>query len=186
MRFLKSLGPILAASARERLKQVPVRILLAGVVAWALHAAGLGGWIVPWLSLAAVVQLFEYLAMTPFRRAVPSDDPRLMGLALASTALMATAYGGVGLAIWSTNYPALVTLAALTLAGGLLTNVASGIGSRTVFFVGATPYLVVLALMPVVKIVQGDLQGVVVMSLASALFAGAIPVSYTHLRAHET
>ncbi|MCV0413968.1 MAG: response regulator [Brevundimonas sp.] len=183
MRFLKSLGPILAASARERLKQVPVRILLAGVVAWALHAAGLGGWIVPWLSLAAVVQLFEYLAMTPFRRAVPSDDPRLMGLALASTALMATAYGGVGLAIWSTNYPALVTLAALTLAGGLLTNVASGIGSRTVFFVGATPYLVVLALMPVVKIVQGDLQGVVVMSLASALFAGAILNVYWRVHA---
>ena len=73
MGFLKSLGPILAASARERLKQVPVRILLAGVVAWALHAAGLGGWIGPWLGLAAVVQLFEYLAMTPFRRAVPSD-----------------------------------------------------------------------------------------------------------------
>lgn len=183
MRFLKSLGPILAASARERLKQVPVRILLAGVVAWALHAAGLGGWIGPWLSLAALVQLFEYLAMTPFRRAVPSDDPRLMGLALASTALMAAAYGGVGLAIWSTNYPALVTLAALTLAGGLLTNVASGIGSRTVFFVGATPYLVVLALMPVVKIVQGDLQGVVVMSLASALFAGAILNVYWRVHA---
>ncbi|URI14377.1 ATP-binding protein [Brevundimonas albigilva] len=183
MRFLKSLGPILAASARERLKQVPVRILLACVVAWALHAAGLGGWIGPWLGLAALVQLFEYLAMTPFRRAVPSDDPRLMGLALASTALMATAYGGVGLAIWSTNYPALVTLAALTLAGGLLTNVASGIGSRTVFFVGATPYLVVLALMPVVKIVQGDLQGVVVMSLASALFAGAILNVYWRVHA---
>ena len=130
-----------------------------------------------------MVQLFEYLAMTPFRRAVPSDDPRLMGLALASTALMATAYGGVGLAIWSTNYPALVTLAALTLAGGLLTNVASGIGSRTVFFVGATPYLVVLALMPVVKIVQGDLQGVVVMSLASALFAGAILNVYWRVHA---
>ena len=55
MGFLKSLGPILAASAQERLKQVPVRILLAGVVAWALHAAGLSEWIGPWLALAALV-----------------------------------------------------------------------------------------------------------------------------------
>ncbi len=183
MGYLKSLGPILAASAQERLKQVPVRILLAGVVAWALHAAGLSEWIGPWLALAVLVQLLEYLAMAPFRRAVPSDNPRSMALALASTALMASAYGGVSLAIWSTNYPALVTLAALTLAGGLLTNVASGIGSRTVFFVGATPYLAVLALMPVVKVVQGDLQGVVVMTLASALFAGAILNVYWRVHA---
>ena len=183
MRFLDSKGPILAASAQERLKQVPVRLLLAGVVVWALHAAGLSGWIAPWLALSAVGQAFEYFAMAPFRRAEPSADRRLIILALASTTTMAAIYGGVALMVWSTNHPALVTLAALTLAGGLLTNVSSGIGSRAVFFIAATPYLRVLAPMPVLKVVQGDLHGVIVMTLSAALFAGAILNVYWRVHA---
>lgn len=183
MRFLDSIGPILAASAAERLKQIPVRLLLAGVVGWSLHAADMRGWILPWIILALAVQAFEFLAMTPFRRAQPSDRRLAVFAALASTTLMGAAYGGMALVIWTTNHPALVTLAALTIAGGLLTNVASGIGSRIVFFIGATPYLLVLALMPVVKIIQGDLHGVVVMSLSTALFSGAILNVYWRVHA---
>jgi len=183
MRFLDSIGPILAASAKERLKQVPVRLLLAGVVAWALHAAGMGRWIPGWLVLACAVQALEVLAMAPFRRAVPSASRPAVAAALLSTTLMATAYGAMALVLWSTNHPALVTLAALTLAGGLLTNVASGVGSRAVFFIGGAPYLVVLALMPLVKVVQGDLHGVVVMTLSAVLFAGAILNVYWRVHA---
>ena len=91
-----------------------------------------------------------------------------------STALMGATYAGVALVIWSTNHPALVTLSALIVAGGLLTNVASGIESRALFFIGGGPYLAVLALMPVVKIVQGDTSGLVVMSLSSLLFVGTM------------
>ncbi len=183
MGFLDSIGPLVASSANERVKQVPVRLLLAFVVAWAMHAADMGRWIPLWLAIALLVQAFELLAMAPFRRAEPSRRRFMVALALASTTLMATTYGGMALIIWSSNHPALVTLAALTLAGGLLTNVASGIGSRTIFFIGGGPYLAVLTLMPVVKILQGDTHGVVVMTLSAALFAGAILNVYWRVHA---
>ena len=169
---LDSIGPILACSARERAKQAPVRLLLAVVMAWAMYAGGMASWIPVWLAAALMVQGFEFWAMAPFRRDRPSTGGLAVGLALMSTILMATLFGGMALIIWTTNHPALVTLAALTLAGGLLTNVASGIGSRLLFFIGGGPYLLFLALMPVIKLVQGDTRGVAVMTLSAALFAG--------------
>lgn len=172
MTFLDTMGPVLAGSAKERVKQTPVRLLLAAVMAWALNSGGMAGWIPLWLTVTLMVQGFELLAMAPFRRAAPSTDRLAILLALSSTTLMATLFGGMALIIWTTNHPALVTLAALTLAGGLLTNVASGIGSRALFFIGGGPYLVFLALMPVVKLIQGDTRGVAVMTLSAVLFAG--------------
>lgn len=172
MHFLDSMGPVLASSAKERAKQVPVRLLLAALVAWAMYEAGMFRWIPLWLAAALIVQAFELWAMAPFRRAEPSTRRLSIAVALASTTLMATTYAVIALVIWSTNHPALVTLAALTMAGGLLTNVASGIASRTIFFIGGSPYLAALALMPVIKVVQGDTRGVVVMTLSAALFVG--------------
>ncbi|MFN3837781.1 MAG: ATP-binding protein [Brevundimonas sp.] len=172
MHFLDSMGPVLASSAKERAKQVPVRLLLAALVAWAMNEAGMIRWIPLWLAAALIVQAFELWAMAPFRRAEPSTGRLAIAVALASTTLMATNYAVIALVIWSTNHPALVTLAALTMAGGLLTNVASGIASRTIFFIGGGPYLAALALMPVIKVVQGDTRGVVVMTLSAALFVG--------------
>lgn len=172
MHFLDSMGPVLASSAKERAKQVPVRLLLAALVAWAMNEAGMIRWIPLWLAVALTVQAFELWAMAPFRRAEPSTHRPSIAVALASTTLMATNYAVIALVIWSTNHPALVTLAALTMAGGLLTNVASGIASRTIFFIGGSPYLAALALMPVIKVVQGDTRGVVVMTLSAALFVG--------------
>ncbi|WP_419756283.1 ATP-binding protein [Brevundimonas sp.] len=169
---LDSIGPILACSARERAKQAPVRLLLAVVMAWAMYGGGMASWIPVWLAAALMVQGFEFWAMAPFRRDRPSTGGLAVGLALMSTILMATLFGGMAMIIWTTNHPALVTLAALTLAGGLLTNVASGIGSRLLFFIGGGPYLLFLALMPVIKLVQGDTRGVAVMTLSAALFAG--------------
>ena len=172
MTSLDSIGPILAGSAKERAKQAPVRLLLAVVMAWAMYGGGMASWIPVWLAAALIVQGFEFCAMAPFRRDPPSNNRLSVGLALMSTTLMATLFGGMALIIWTTNHPALVTLAALTLAGGLLTNVASGIGSRLLFFIGGGPYLLFLALMPVIKLVQGDTRGVAVMTLSAALFAG--------------
>jgi signal transduction histidine kinase/ActR/RegA family two-component response regulator len=183
MGFLDSIGPILAGSAKERLKQVPVRLLLAAVMGWAMYAAGMGRWIPLWLTTALLVQGCELAAMAPFRRATPSSERLSIAIALASTALMATTFGGMALIIWTTNHPALVTLAALTLAGGLLTNVASGIGSRAVFFIGGAPYLIYLSLMPVIKVVQGDTLGVLVMSLSAILFTGMILNIYWRVHA---
>lgn len=128
MTSLDSIGPILAGSAKERAKQAPVRLLLAVVMAWAMYGGGMASWIPVWLAAALIVQGFEFCAMAPFRRDPPSNNRLSVGLALMSTTLMATLFGGMALIIWTTNHPALVTLAALTLAGGLLTNVASGIG----------------------------------------------------------
>lgn len=179
---LKVIAPILTASGAERLKQVPVRLLLAGVMAWALHTTGFGGWIMPWLITAVLVQAFEILAMTPFRRGQPVGSFAVV-LALTSTTVMAATYSAIALAIWTAGDSVLATVAALTIAGGLLTNVASGIGSRLIFFVGAVPYLVALALMPVIKIVGGDFNSLVLMTLASALFAGAILNVYGRVHA---
>ena len=43
-------------------------------------------------------------------------------------------------------------MAMLIIAGGLLTNVASGIEARGIFYVGAAPYLIALIAMPVLAI----------------------------------
>ncbi|MBC1183695.1 response regulator [Brevundimonas sp. WCHBH090558] len=174
MGFLHSIAPLLASSARERVKQVPVRLLLAALVGWAMTEAGMLRWVPLWLAVAIVVQAFELWAMAPFRRAEPSQSSLSVFVALASTTAMATTYAVIALVIWSTNHPALVTLAALTMAGGLLTNVASGIASRTIFFIGGSPYLAALALMPAIKVIQGDTRGVVVMTLSAVLFVGMV------------
>jgi len=179
---LELVTPVLTASGAERLKQVPVRLLLAAVMAWALYTTGLGGWITAWLIAAIAVQAFEIAAMAPFRQGRPVGRIAVL-LALASTTLMAATYSGIALVVWVSGDAVLATVAALTIAGGLLTNVASGIGSRLIFFVGAAPYLAALALMPLIKIVGGDVNSLVLMTLASALFAGAILNVYG--RVHE-
>jgi signal transduction histidine kinase len=174
MGFLHSIAPLLASSAKERVKQVPVRLLLAALVAWAMNEAGMLQWVPLWLAVAVLVQAFELWAMAPFRRAEASQSPLSVFVALASTTVMATTYAAMALMVWSTNHPALVTLAALTMAGGLLTNVASGIASRRIFFIGGSPYLAALALMPAIKVIQGDTRGVVVMTLSAILFVGMV------------
>ena len=182
MREIGAFGPLLAASGKERLKQAPVRILLASVMGWALYATGLTRWIPLWLIIAIATQAFEVWALGPFRRGEAASNFRIV-LGLASTTVMATAYAGIALAIWATGDVVLATVAALTLAGGLLTNVASGIGSRTVFFIGGGPYLVCLALMPIIMIWDRDFPGLVLMILASSLFAGSILNVYWRVHA---
>lgn len=183
MSFLKTLGPLLSATATERRKQVPVRVLLSGVVAWALFSAGLGIWIPVWLASVAAVQIFEIAAMFRFRRA--GQVPRAVDvvLALASTLLMAGLFAAVSVALWSMDGRGLQGLAMLIIAGGLLTNVASGIEARAIFLVGAAPYLVALTVMPVMAILGAPSGDPVLTTLASLLFVGAILNVYGRVHA---
>lgn len=180
---LKSLGVSLSATAQERRKQVPVRILLSLLVSWALHSAGQDQWIGAWLVAVAVVQGFEILAMVRFRR--PGVTPGAVDviLALASTLAMAALFAGTSVAIWANDGRGLEGFAMLIIAGGLLTNVASGIEARSIFFVGASPYIVALLAMPVMALFGSPSGDPVLTSLASILFIGAILNVYGRVHA---
>ncbi|GAA0618453.1 ATP-binding protein [Brevundimonas kwangchunensis] len=183
MKHLDTLGALLSATARERQKQVPIRVLLALLVSWALFEAGQAGWILPWLGAVAVIQAFEILAMFRFRRAerVPARVDVL--LALSSTFAMAALFAGTAVAIWNVDGRGLQGFAMLIIAGGLLTNVASGIEARSIFFVGATPYLIALIAMPVMAVLGSTAGDPVLTSLGSLLFIGAILNVYWRVHA---
>jgi len=174
MLFLKALGPLLSATAHERRKQVPVRVLLSGIVAWALHSAGHGAWIPAWLASVAVVQAFEIVAMFRFRGSDRVPTTSDIFLALTSTFLMAALFAWISVTLWSFNGRGLPGMAMLIIAGGLLTNVASGIEARGIFYVGAAPYLIALIAMPVLAILGSPSGDPILTTLASVLFVGAI------------
>lgn len=174
MSLLKALGPLLSATAYERRKQVPVRVLLSGIVAWALDSAGHGAGIPAWLAAVAVIQAFEIGAMFRFRGSdrVPTTSDIL--LALTSTFLMAALFAWIAVMLWSFDGQGLPGMAMLIIAGGLLTNVASGIEARGIFYVGAAPYLIALVAMPVMAILGSPSGDPILTTLASVLFIGAI------------
>ena len=174
MLSLKNLGPLLSATAHERRKQVPVRVMLSGIVAWALHSAGHDAWIPAWLASVAVVQAFEIGAMFRFRSSNRIPTTLDICLALASTFFMAGLFAWISVALWSFDGRGLHGMAMLIIAGGLLTNVASGIEARGIFYVGAAPYLVALITMPVMAILGSPSGDPILTTLASVLFIGAI------------
>ena len=174
MRFLDDAAPHLSISARERARQIPVRVFLAGLMAAALHQVGLGAWMWAWAAAFLAVQGFEIWALAPFRKDA-EEAGRARGIcAIASTTLMALLHAAVALVIWAIGDAVPATLAVMILAGGLLTNVASGIGSRSVFLIGGGPYLAAIALMPVIKAVDGNFADVALMTGCGLLFVGAI------------
>ena len=174
MPLLKSLGPLLSATAHERRKQVPVRVLLSGIVAWAIHSAGQGAWIPAWLAAVAIVQAFEIGTMLRFRGSERIPTTSDIVLALTSTFLMAALFAGMSVMLWSFDGRGLPGMAMLIIAGGLLTNVASGIEARGIFYVGAAPYLIALIAMPVLAILGSPSGDPILTTLASVLFIGAI------------
>lgn len=175
-RLYDSVSPHLATSARERRGQVPVRILLGLLLAWSLHAVGRDDLILPWLGVSAVVQLFEAWAMTPFRRGdvTGPDQGRIVLTALASTVVMAVVHAAAAMLVWLAGDKTLATVAVLILAGGLLNNIASGIESRTLFFLGATPYLVALAAMPLTQMADWRWTHLPLLATCVTLFFGAV------------
>jgi two-component system, sensor histidine kinase len=180
---LKSLGLLLSATAHERRKQVSVRLLLTPLVAWALYSAGRVDWIAPWVVAVIVVQIFEVAAMFRFRQSQTIPTSLDVVLALASTFAMAALFAGASVALWAIDGRGLQGFAMLIIAGGLLTNVASGIEARAIFFVGATPYLAALVVMPVMAIAGSTAGDPVLTSLGSVLFMGAILNVYWRVHA---
>lgn len=174
MAIMSDLGSLLAATARERRQQVPVRVLLALLVCWAISSGGHADWIGPWLVVVTTVQAFEILALRPFRSSRPKPGRFSVVLALASTSTMAGLFAAVSVAIWAMDGQGLQGFAMLIIAGGLLTNVASGIEARAIFYVGAMPYLVALVAMPIMAIAGSPSGHPILTALASVLFIGAI------------
>jgi signal transduction histidine kinase/CheY-like chemotaxis protein len=172
----RSVSPHLATSARERRGQIPVRLFLAVLLAWSLWAAGRAELILPWLAVSAAVQLYEALALAPFRRPDGRDLNRHRFLLPALTAIFAMAliHAGVALLIWSGGGQALSTVAVLILAGGLLNNIASGIESRPLFLLGAAPYLTALAAMPLMRMATWQWTHIPLLTVCVALFFLAV------------
>ncbi len=182
-----SLSADLALSARERVHQTLVRTLLALLVAWSLHRAGHGDWVVEWIALSAFVQALEYVAMAPFRRggaAAPTSAARVVP-ALIAVVCMSGAYAGVAALLWWIGTPALTTVGVLSLCGGLLNNVASGRGSRTLFLLGAGPYLAALGALTVLPADNATADHLPLMILAVLLFAFGIYSAWSRTHAAQ-
>lgn len=177
-----SVFPFLPASAAERRRQIPIRMLLALVLAWSLHVAGYRDWILPWLAASLATQLFEFAAMARFRRADAEEAGPVYGsLALAAIVLMSAIHSAMALVLWMTGLPVLITVALLMICGGLLTNVASSPDNRPLFLLGATPYLAVLPVLPLEAVLTGDAPHLPLLVMAVALFLGAILAIWTRI-----
>lgn len=176
MSWLAPLSPHLATGARERRGQVLVRVLLAFLLAWIFHTIGRPELILPWLGLSAAAQLIEYRIMAPFRD--PSrPPPRQAGpilAALAAIALMAVIHAAAAGLAWAQGGPIVITAAVLILVGGIINNIASGIESRPLFLIGATPYLAVLAAMPAITMASGRADHLALLAVTVALFFLAV------------
>ena len=149
--FLDSLLPHLPANADERYRQIVVRCGLTGLLSWALHLIGRGDLIAPWLLTSAFVQGLEFVAVRPFAKSrFPTRNVRAhVVLALVAMAVMAIAHAAVASMLWMNGEMVLVVVGLLVLAGGTLNNVASGVDCRPLFYIGALPYAVSLAAMPI-------------------------------------
>lgn len=167
MREIQAFIPFLVISGRERLKQVPVRILLMLVMAWCLPTAGYGQWIGPWLLFAVSVQLFEIWSLAPFRKGWRVRRLQVVQGVL-STTLMGSTYAGMAVLLWQSGHPVLATLSALTLSGGLLTNINSSIGSRLMYLFGGAPYLLgLVSLAGFEALISGPEMALLTMAITS-------------------
>lgn len=145
-----SMASHLELSANERLKQTPVRIMMGIIIAGVFWLEGLKSFVLPWLVVSTLVQVFEYLAMAPFRR-LPSaalGRPRYVVPAIVSVGLFSAVFAfGIGL-MWRYGDQVMAAIAVMAIAGTLVSNIVSGIGSRALFLVGTAPYFVALFAMP--------------------------------------
>lgn len=176
MGLYADVAPHLSTSARERRGQIPVRVVLGGMICWMLHAAGRGELIGPWIALTVGVQLLEWQALAPFRKGSGPELERaaVMIPAIGSTLLMAGIHAGAAALIWSGADQILSTVAVLIVVGGMINNLASGIESRSLFMIGTAPYAVALFAMPASRWLSGDTRELPLLLGCLALFFGAI------------
>ncbi len=149
--FLASLLPHLRINATERYRQVYSRIGLTILLSWALSLIGRADLIPLWLAASLSVQGLEFFAVRPFAKGRFPErhlQARIV-LMLAACVAMAVVHAGVVLIFWQSGQPPLMALALMVLVGGALNNVASGVDSRPLFYLGAIPYALSLAAMPI-------------------------------------
>jgi signal transduction histidine kinase/CheY-like chemotaxis protein len=148
--FLASLLPHLRVNANERYRQVYSRVGLTGLLSWALSLIGRAELIPLWLIASLSVQVLEFVAVRPFAKGRFPErhlQARVV-LMLVAMVAMAAVHAGAVLIFWQSGQPPLMALALMVLVGGALNNVASGVDSRPLFYLGATPYALSMAAMP--------------------------------------
>jgi len=148
--FLASLLPHLRVNATERYRQVYSRIGLTGLLSWALSLIDRADLIPLWLVASLSVQALELYAVRPFAKGRFPErhlQARVV-LMLVACVAMAAVHAGAVLIFWQSGQPPLMALALMVLVGGALNNVASGVDSRPLFYLGATPYALSMAAMP--------------------------------------
>lgn len=151
--FLASLLPHLRVNATERYRQVYSRIGLTILLSWGLSLIGRADLIPLWLVASLSVQALEFFAVRPFAKGRFPErrlEARIV-LMLVAMAAMAIVHAGAVLIFWQSGQPPLMALALMVLVGGALNNVASGVDSRPLFYIGALPYGLSLAAMPVLS-----------------------------------
>ncbi|WP_419255687.1 ATP-binding protein [Caulobacter sp. ErkDOM-YI] len=149
-KFLAALLPYLPANADQRHKQVFTRLGVMVILIWALHLTSRDDLIGMWLLFSLSAQALELFAVRPFakgRMPVRHVEARAL-LMLVSVLTMGTIHAGAATFLWYSNQPSLMTFGLLLMAGGLLKNVSSGVDSRSLFYLGAAPYVVSLAILP--------------------------------------
>ena len=148
--WFAAMAPHLTLAARERLKQTPVRVTMGLLIAWVFWMAGLKSFVGPWLAISTAVQIFEYFAMEPYRRrsAAALSDARPVLTALSSAGLFSITFAVAIAVMWSHGDQVMTAIAVMAIAGTLVSNMVSGIGSQTLFLIGALPYFATLFAMP--------------------------------------
>ena len=183
-----TLAPHLAVSARERLKQTPVRAAMALIIAWCLWVSGQGAWVPAWLAISTVVQLIEFAALRPYRAYDPVRSPETSPghaaeiFALGAIALFSAVFALAVVAIWRHGDAAVAAASIMALGGTLVSNIVSGIASRRIFLIGAVPYLLALIAMPFTA-PPGAGAGLWPMSFAVILFCLAILAIWSRVAA---
>ncbi len=186
MNWYASMAPHLALAAAERLKQTPVRATMALIIAWVFWTAGLQACVVPWLIVSTLVQVVEYLAMQPYRRAGP--PPEGVGhvlFALAGAGLFSVAFSGAIVLMWRHSDQAMAAIAVMAIAGTLVSNIVSGIASRRLFLVGAGPYLIALFAMPFTA-PRPDAAALAPLTVSAVLLVLAVIAIWSRLKASRT
>ena len=148
--FLASLLPHLRVNATERYRQAYSRLGLTALLSWALSLIGRADLIPLWLVASLSVQALEFFAVRPFAKGRFPErhlQARILLMLFAMVA-MACVHAGAVLIFWRSGQPPLMALALMVLVGGALNNVASGVDSRPLFYLGATPYALSMAAMP--------------------------------------
>ncbi|OYX05882.1 MAG: hypothetical protein B7Z12_02275 [Caulobacter vibrioides] len=182
--FLTSLLPHLRGNANERYRQVYSRAGLTVLLSWALDLIGRRDLIPLWLSASLSVQLLEFVAVRPFARGrFPTRylSAQIILMLVAMVAMASVHAGGV-LIFWQSGQPPLMALALMVLVGGILNNVASGVDSRPLFYLGAIPYGLSLLAMPVLAWGQAREQ-VSILALTVGFFILAVHTIWGRMHA---